>query len=54
EFLDNGGWPHQLYIRESRRMISDLVMTEHHCRHTEVAPRSVGLASYGVDIHEIR
>lgn len=54
EFLDNGGWPHQLYIRESRRMISDLVMTEHHCRHTEVASKSVGLASYGVDIHEIR
>ncbi|MFH1300776.1 MAG: FAD-dependent oxidoreductase [Planctomycetota bacterium] len=54
EFQDNGGWPHQLYIRESRRMISDLVMTEHHCRHAEVAPKSVGLASYGVDIHEIR
>ncbi|QDV50460.1 FAD-dependent oxidoreductase [Gimesia fumaroli] len=54
EFIDNGGWPHQLYIRESRRMISDLVMTEHHCRHKEVAPKSVGLASYGIDIHEIR
>ncbi|QDT42345.1 Xanthan lyase precursor [Gimesia alba] len=54
EFTDNGGWPHQLYIRESRRMISDLVMTEHHCRHKEVATKSVGLASYGIDIHEIR
>ena len=54
EFTDNGGWPHQLYIRESRRMISDLVMTEHHCRHKEVAAKSVGLASYGIDIHEIR
>ncbi|MFK7779244.1 MAG: FAD-dependent oxidoreductase [Gimesia sp.] len=54
EFTDNGGWPHQLYIRESRRMVSDLVMTEHHCRHKEVAAKSVGLASYGIDIHEIR
>ena len=54
EFTDNGGWPHQLYIRESRRMISDLVITEHHCRHKEVAAKSVGLASYGIDIHEIR
>ncbi len=54
EFTDNGGWPHQLYIRESRRMISDLVMTEHHCRHNMIASKSVGLASYGIDIHEIR
>ncbi len=30
EFPDTGGWPHQLYIREGRRMVSDLVLTEHH------------------------
>ncbi len=54
EFLDNGGWPHQIYIREARRMVSDLVLTEHHCRGDQVAPRSVGLGSYGMDLHEIR
>ncbi|MBI5820049.1 MAG: FAD-dependent oxidoreductase [Verrucomicrobia bacterium] len=54
EFIDNGGWPHQIYIREARRMISDLVMTEHHTFGRHVAPNSVGLGSYGTDTHEIR
>lgn len=54
EFTDNGGWPHQLYIREARRMVSDLVMTEHHTFGRQVAPHSVGLGSYGTDTHEIR
>ncbi len=54
EFTDCGGWPHQLYIREARRMVSDLVMTEHHTFGKQVAPHSVGLGSYGTDTHEIR
>lgn len=54
EFTDNGGWPHQLYIREARRMVSDLVMSEHHTFGRQVAPNSVGLGSYGTDTHEIR
>lgn len=54
EFTDNGGWPHQLYIREARRMVSDLVLTEHHTFGRQVAPNSVGLGSYGTDTHEIR
>ncbi|EDY18854.1 putative xanthan lyase [Chthoniobacter flavus Ellin428] len=54
EFVDNGGWPHQLYIREARRMVSDLVMTEHHTFGKEIAPKSVGLGSYGTDTHEVR
>lgn len=54
EFTDHGNWPHQLYIREARRMVSDLVMTEHHTFGRQVAPDSVGLGSYGTDTHEIR
>jgi hypothetical protein len=54
EFTDNGGWPHQLYIREARRMVSDLVLTEHHTHGRTIAPDSVGLGSYGTDTHEIR
>lgn len=54
EFTDRGGWPHQIYVREGRRMVSDLVLTEHHTFGREVAPKSIGLGSYGTDIHEIR
>jgi hypothetical protein len=51
EFTDNGGWPHQLYVREARRMISDYVMTEHNCRGDKAVTDSVGLAAYTMDSH---
>jgi hypothetical protein len=54
EFKATGGWPHQIYIREARRMVSDLVMTEHHTFGREIAPHAVSLGSYGTDTHEIR
>ena len=54
EFPDTAGWPHQLYIREARRMVSDLVLTEHHTLGKTLAPKSIGLGSYGTDVHEIR
>ena len=54
EFPDTAGWPHQLYIREARRMVSDLVLNEHHTFGKTIAPKSIGLGSYGTDVHEIR
>src|ERR1043166_10280921 len=52
--MDTGGWPHQLYIREPRRMFSDYVMTERNCRKKETAPDSIGLAAYNMDSHNCR
>lgn len=54
EYPETGHWTPQLYIREARRMISDVVMTEHHCRHYTTAADSVGLAAYTMDSHNCR
>jgi hypothetical protein len=54
EFAETGGWPHQLYIREARRMISDYVMTQHNCQRRAVADDPVGLAAYTMDSHNCR
>lgn len=51
EFVRTGGWPHQLYIREARRMISTHVMTEAECTGKEVVKDSVGMAAYTMDSH---
>jgi hypothetical protein len=51
EFTDNGNWPYNLYIREARRMRSDFVMTENHCRRKLPVPDPVGLAAYTLDSH---
>lgn len=54
EFKETGGWPHQLYIREGRRMVSEVVMTELHCLSKVVAEDSVGMAAYNMDSHNCR
>jgi hypothetical protein len=54
EFPESGGWPHALYVREARRMVSSCVMTEHHCRGVVTAEDSVGMAAYGMDSHHCR
>lgn len=51
EFKDNGGWPHQIYVREARRMIGQDVMTEGHTLGTKPVSNSVGMGSYSLDSH---
>ena len=43
EFVDNGGWPYMLYIREARRMVSDYVMTQGNCEGERKADDPVGM-----------
>lgn len=51
EYTDNGNWSHQLYVREARRMIGELVMNQHHCEGRETVADGVGTAAYTMDSH---
>ncbi|MYB52258.1 MAG: FAD-dependent oxidoreductase [Acidobacteriia bacterium] len=54
EFTENGNWPHQLYIRESRRLLGEFVITEHECLAKRAVPDSVGMGSYAMDSHNVQ
>jgi hypothetical protein len=54
EFTDNGHWPHQIYVREARRMIGHFVMTENELLKRRPTPESVGMGSYTIDSHNVQ
>jgi hypothetical protein len=54
EFVDNGHWPHQIYVREARRMVGAFVMTENELLQRRPTPDSVGMGSYTIDSHNVR
>ncbi len=51
EFTDTDHWPHQIYVREARRMVGAYVMTELDCRRQRPTPEPVGMGSYNMDSH---
>ena len=54
EFLDNGHWPHQIYVREARRMIGAFVMTEKEILGKNKIQHSIGMGSYTMDSHNVQ
>ncbi len=54
EFTDHGNWPHQMYIREARRMKGKYVMTENELVKRRPTPESIGMGSYSIDSHNIQ
>ncbi|MBD1433091.1 FAD-dependent oxidoreductase [Sphingobacterium sp. DN00404] len=54
EFTNNGNWPHQLYIREARRMVGQHVMTEHDTFSEGEILDPVGMGSYALDSHNVQ
>jgi hypothetical protein len=53
EFQDTGGWPHQLYVRDARRMVGEFVLTQHNLLAGDVLDDTVALGSYNIDIREV-
>jgi len=51
EFADTDHWPHQLYVREARRMIGRYVITQADCEHQTEIEDVVGMAAYTMDSH---
>jgi hypothetical protein len=51
EFKDNGHWPHQIYVREARRMIGQHVMSENDTLNKTTVSDPVGMGSYTLDSH---
>jgi hypothetical protein len=51
EFVDNAGWPYELYVREARRMVSDYVMTQSNVFNQTAVADAIGMAGYFTDSH---
>ncbi|WP_293930562.1 FAD-dependent oxidoreductase [Sphingobacterium sp. UBA6645] len=51
EYINNNHWSPQLYIREARRMVGEVVMTQNHCQGREIVQDDIGYAAYTMDSH---
>lgn len=54
EFTDTGGWPHQLYVREARRMQGEYILTQLDLDAGRMHYDTVGMGSYNIDIREVQ
>lgn len=54
EYVANGHFSPQVYVRVGRRMIGELVVTQYHCEGLHIEPDVAGMAAYGMDSHHVR
>ena len=54
EFAATNHWPHQLYIREARRLVGPFVMSQKDIQTELSKPDAIGLGSYNSDSHNVQ
>jgi len=54
EFTDTDNWPHQLYVREARRMVGSYVTRQSDLQESRRKDDSIGMASYNSDSHHVQ
>lgn len=54
EFTDTNNWPHQLYIREARRMVGPFVATQRDLQTDRTKGDAIGMGSYNSDSHNVQ
>lgn len=54
EFVDNGHFPFQIYVREARRMVGRYVLRESDLTKNRQKPDGVCAGNYGIDCHAVQ
>lgn len=54
EFVDTDHWPHQLYVREARRMRGEYVMKQSDLQENRTKYDSIGMAGYNMDMMAVQ
>ncbi|KAF4460313.1 hypothetical protein FALBO_12912 [Fusarium albosuccineum] len=53
EFVKNGNWPYELYIREGRRMYGSYTMRQSDIQQPKYRSNAIAMGAYTLDVHQV-